>query len=163
MLKSLGTKFKQVCLSSFMQVFPTLIYCFQACQDKKAHRRCLLPTWHQVCTQIEALINKCACTHDLNDLDFKDDIEGNSDCSGNAEALVQPKKSDIKKDVCTAIIWCPDPNVQRRPCSNNTDLIGRLADAFNPHALQGSWRRPFLLLSSKLPNFHPHPTTSWCQ
>ena len=53
------------------------------------------------------------------------------------EVVEQPKKSlDIKKEVRSAVIRRPDPNVQRRPRSNNTDLIGRLADAFDPHALQ---------------------------
>lgn len=109
---------------------------FKLVKTKKPTGDAYCPPDIKCAHKIEALINKCACTHDLNDSDFKDDIEGNSDCSGNAEALVQPKKSDIKKDVCTAIIWRPDPNVQRHSCSNNTDLIGRLADAFNPHALQ---------------------------
>ncbi|CAA7268225.1 unnamed protein product [Cyclocybe aegerita] len=126
-LKSLETKFKQLVKTTK----PTGdAYCPP--DIKRAHK-------------IDGRINKRAATRDLNDSDFDDAVQltgGSEDDDDNADDIPEAPKKSRKaasagnRDIQNAIIRRPDPAVQRRSRSNNVDLIGKLANAFDPSVQQ---------------------------
>ncbi|CAA7260124.1 unnamed protein product [Cyclocybe aegerita] len=126
-LKSLETKFKQLVKTTK----PTGdAYCPP--DIKRAHK-------------IDGHINERAATRDLNDSNFDDAAQltgGSEDDDDDADDIPEvPKKSRKaastgNRDIQNAIIRRPDPAVQRRSRSNNVNLIGKLANAFDPSVQQ---------------------------
>ncbi|CAA7263431.1 unnamed protein product [Cyclocybe aegerita] len=126
-LKSLETKFKQLVKTTK----PTGdAYCPP--DVKRAHK-------------IDGRINERAATRDLNDSDFDDAAQltgGSEDDDDDADDIPEAPKKSRKaasagnRDIQNAIIRRPDPAVQRRSRSNNVDLIGKLANAFDPSVQQ---------------------------
>jgi len=137
--KSLETKYKQVFVFNYLLI-ARLTSLLQLVKQTKPTGNAYCPPDVKRAHKIDALIFERACTQNLNDSDF-DDVAEESEESEEDVEVVEPVKKKSRttttgKEVHEAVIRRPDPSVQRRPRSNNTDLIGRLADAFDPSVQQ---------------------------
>lgn len=156
-MKSLETKYKQVCCCS-SHALPLLIMISQLVKHPKPTGDGYCPPEVLRAHGIEDKINERACTRDLNDSDFADGVTSDTGASNddndndNHPASSHPSKfsaarHDADNDADTrplkirATVRHPDPSqtpapARRNARSNGLELMTKLTDALDPRVQQ---------------------------